>query len=345
MHSQTDNLDIDHILTETPEDDFEIDSSSGSGNQINLTHEVITNQVGMRLDKMSAVAFVEFSRAQLQGWIVDGELTVNGEIQKAKYRVKEGDILRLQTQLKEHGADLPEDIPIDIIYEDEDVVVVNKPVGMVVHPGAGNWTGTLVNALLFHYPEQSHLPRAGLVHRIDKDTSGLLIIAKTKVAQLDLMDQLRDKSVYRHYQCVVAGSTKDLQRHKVIDLPIGRHKAQRTKMAITDNGKEAVTHLMKITPVHENYSLLDIALETGRTHQIRVHLNHIGHPLVGDKAYGQRQQMRAGLLESQREYIRSFPRQALHAYKLGFIHPTTGEEIQLTAPLPADILELIEVLG
>lgn len=312
--------------------------------QIQQNHTVTAEQIGMRLDKISATVFDGFSRAQLQGWIADGDLTVNGEVQKAKYRVKAGDEMLLQTELTEHRADVAEDIAIDIVYEDEDVLVVNKPVGMVVHPGAGNWTGTLVNALLFHYPEQNHLPRAGLVHRIDKDTSGLLIVAKNKSVQLDLTEQLKDKSVYRHYQCVVAGNSADLRRHKTIDLPIGRHKTQRTKMAVTDTGKEAVTHLLEITPLSDNYSLLDVSLETGRTHQIRVHLSHLKFPLVGDKSYGQRQQIRAGLSEAQREFLYQFPRQALHAHQLGFIHPTTGEDIQVTAPLPEDMLELIEVL-
>ncbi len=311
---------------------------------IEQSHQVDETQTGVRLDKLSAIVFDNFSRSQLQQWITSGELTVNGSVQKPKYRVKLGDTLDLRASLTEHSEDLAEDIAIDIIYEDEDVLVINKAVGMVVHPGAGNWTGTLVNALLYHYPEQSHLPRAGLVHRIDKDTSGLLLVAKNNVAQLDLINQLKNKSVYRHYQCVVAGRVDELQRHKTIDLPIGRHKTQRTKMSVNDTGKEAVTHLLKINELNNNYCLLDVALETGRTHQIRVHLSHIGCPLVGDKVYGQRQQLRAGLTAEQRDYIRQFPRQALHAYKLGFVHPKSKEALQVTAPLATDILELTEVL-
>ncbi len=320
------------------------ESLTSTPRAVECTHQVTESQIGMRLDKVSAIAFDGFSRSQLQHWITTGELTVNGVAQKPKYRVKVDDCLNLQTTLTEHSNAQAENIAIDIIYEDDDVVIINKAVGMVVHPAVGNWTGTLVNALLYHYPEQSHLPRAGLVHRIDKDTSGLLLIAKNNVSQLALTEQLKEKSVYRHYQCVVAGSINELQRHKVIDLPIGRHKVQRTKMSVTEGGKEAVTHLMEITELNDNYCLLDVALETGRTHQIRVHLSHIGHPLVGDKVYGQRQQLRAGLSEYQRKHIQQFPRQALHAYKLGFIHPRTGEEIQVTAPLPTDIMELIEVL-
>ncbi len=312
--------------------------------QIDLSHQITSEETGFRLDKVSAIAFDGFSRSQLQQWITSGELTVNGEKQKAKYRVKTDDKLALQAILTEHSTAQAENIDIDIIYEDDDVLVINKPVGMVVHPAVGNWTGTLVNALLYHYPEQNHLPRAGLVHRIDKDTSGLLIVAKNNSSQLDLIEQLKDKSVYRHYQCVVAGNHYDVQRQKLIDLPIGRHKTQRTKMTVTDTGKEAITHLLEVAPLNDNYSLVDVSLETGRTHQIRVHLNHLGFPLVGDKTYGQRKQLRAGLDERQREYIRQFPRQALHAYKLGFSHPTTGENIEVTAPLPTDILELIKLL-
>lgn len=314
--------------------------------QIDLTHIVTDKQTGSRIDKLASQVFEGFSRAQLQDWINADKLTVNDSPQKPKYRVRTGDVLHLSAELEQHGEDLPEDIDIEVLYEDEDVLVVNKPVGMVVHPGAGNWTGTLVNGLLYHYPNQKHLPRAGLVHRIDKDTSGLLIIGKTKTAQLELMEQLKDKSVYRHYKCVVAGDAEDLQRHRVIDKPIGRHRTQRTKMTVMQTGgKDAVTHLIDITPLKTNYSLVDVALETGRTHQIRVHLSHLGYPLIGDAVYGGRQQMRAGLTDEQRAAIRAFPRQALHAYQLGFIHPTTGEDILVTSDIPDDMLALIDVLS
>ena len=232
-----------------------------------------------------------------------------------------------------------------MVYEDDDVLVINKPVGMVVHPGAGNQTGTLVNALLYHYPQQHHLPRAGLVHRIDKDTSGLLLIGKTKPAQLALMEQLKDKSVYRHYQCVVAGDAASLSRHRRIDAPIGRHRNQRTKMTVMTAGREAVTHLLNVTALNGNYCLLDVGLETGRTHQIRVHLSHVTYPIVGDRVYGGRRQLRAGLTEAQRQAINNFPRQALHAYTLGFVHPTTGEDIEVTTPLPEDMQQLMAVLS
>ena len=312
---------------------------------INVTHTVLEKEAGLRIDKLAALAFTDFSRAQLQGWITDGSLLHNGKTQKSKQRVKLGDVLHLSTTLQQHSRDMPENIAIDVVYEDETVLVINKPVGMVVHPGAGNQTGTLVNALLYHYPQQHHLPRAGLVHRIDKDTSGLLLIGKTKPAQMALMEQLKDKSVYRHYQCVVAGDQASLARHRRIDAPIGRHRNQRTKMTVMTAGREAVTHMLDITPLNDNYCLLDVGLETGRTHQIRVHLSHITYPIVGDRVYGGRRQLRAGLTEAQRQAIGNFPRQALHAYALGFVHPITGEDIEVTTPIPEDMQQLIAVLS
>ena len=312
---------------------------------IDVTHTVIEDEAGLRIDKLASKIFTDFSRVQLQGWIGDGSLLYNGSVQKPKIRVKAGDILHLSTTLEQHSEDQPENIDIDVVYEDDDVLVINKSVGMVVHPGAGNQTGTLVNALLYHYPQQHHLPRAGLVHRIDKDTSGLLLIGKTKPAQMALMEQLKDKSVYRHYQCVVAGDAASLLRHRRIDAPIGRHRNQRTKMTVMTAGREAVTHLLTVTPLNDNYCLVDVSLETGRTHQIRVHLSHITYPIVGDRVYGGRRQLRAGLTEVQRQAINNFPRQALHAYTLGFVHPTTGEDIEVTTPIPEDMQQLMAVLS
>lgn len=337
----TADYEVESELEDFDEDDEDTDNQAL---EVHAEHIVTKEEAGQRIDKLAAELFADHSRAQLQEWLKSGNLTINGGVEKPKYRVKLGDSLLLQAKLEQHGSDQPEDIALDIVYEDDSVLVVNKPVGMVVHPGAGNWTGTLVNGLLFHYPNQAHLPRAGLVHRIDKNTSGLLVIGKTKAAQLELQEQLKDKSVYRHYQCIVAGDVASLTRQRTIDAPIGRHRTQRTKMTVTSVGKPAVTHIMNITPLNENYSLLDVQLETGRTHQIRVHLSHIGHPIIGDDVYGNRQQLRAGLTQEQRDAIQSFPRQALHAYQLGFVHPETGEDIEVTAPLPDDIVELAEIL-
>ncbi len=348
-----DSLADDGLMDEEIEDDDvsgdEDQSSQLPGQRvlevIDVTHTVTEKESGLRIDKLASQVFTDFSRGQLQGWITDGSLLCNGKVERPKYRVKTADVLHLSTTLQQHSEDQPENIAIEVVYEDEAVLVINKPVGMVVHPGAGNQTGTLVNALLYHYPQQHHLPRAGLVHRIDKDTSGLLLIGKTKPAQMALMEQLKDKSVYRHYQCVVAGDQASLRRHQRIDAPIGRHRNQRTKMTVMTAGREAVTHLLKITPLNENYCLLDVGLETGRTHQIRVHLSHIGHPIVGDRVYGGRRQLRAGLSEEQRQTIGNFPRQALHAYALGFVHPITDEDIEVTVPIPKDMQQLIAVLS
>lgn len=351
-------IDDGNDLNDSDIDDNDIDDSDMDGDDdessvagqavpviVEMMHVVTEDQAGLRIDKVASQAFSDFSRVQLQNWITDGSLLYNGSVQKPKVRVKADDVLHLSTTLQQHGEDQPENIDIDVVYEDDDVLVINKPVGMVVHPGAGNQNGTLVNALLYHYPQQHHLPRAGLVHRIDKDTSGLLLIGKTKPAQMALMEQLKDKSVYRHYKCVVAGDQASLSRHRRIDAPIGRHRNQRTKMTVMTAGREAVTHLLNVTPLNENYCLLDVGLETGRTHQIRVHLSHVTYPLVGDRVYGGRRQLRSGLTEAQRQAINNFPRQALHAYTLGFVHPTTGEDIEVTTPLPEDMQKLMEVLS
>lgn len=312
-------------------------------------YEIITNSysvtqsdVGMRLDKLASSVFDGFSRATLQKMIEAGELTVNAQTVKSKTTVKFGDILELTTKLYAHSDDLPENIALDIVYEDDEVVVINKPAGLVVHPGAGNRTGTLVNGLLYHYPAQAHLPRAGLVHRIDKDTTGLLVVAKTAAAQLNLIAQLKDKSVYRHYKCVVKGTPSEIARHRTIDAPIARHATVRTKMAIRQTGKPAITHITNITALNEQYCLLDVRLETGRTHQIRVHLSSVGHPLVGDKVYGSNTKKLDNMVQQQA--IDNFSRQALHAYELGFIHPVSAKKITVTAPLPDDLQALIEIL-
>ncbi len=310
---------------------------------IHLCHTVAPTEVGMRLDKLAAARFDGFSRAVLQGFIDEGKLTVNDQQVKPKYSVKAFDVLTLLVTLQAHSEDLPENIALEVCYEDEAVLVINKPAGLVVHPGAGNQTGTLVNALLYHYPNQAHLPRAGLVHRIDKDTTGLLIVAKTAQAQLALIEQLKDKRVYRHYQCVVAGTLPELARLRTIDAPIARHLTMRTKMAVRSQGKPAVTHIKTITPLNEQYCLLDVALETGRTHQIRVHLSHFGHGLVGDKTYSS--PIKKGLSDKAYQAIKDFPRQALHAHTLGFTHPVTHQLIHVSAHLPDDMTTLIAALS
>lgn len=307
------------------------------------THTTTEDEISLRADVLAARVFDDFSRSVLQQCIKDGNLTINGAVCTPKTRVKMGDVLTLCADFYAHSEDLPENIALDIMYEDDAVLVINKPVGLVVHPGAGNASGTLVNALLWHYPAQKTLPRAGLVHRIDKDTSGLLMIGKTAKAQLNLAAQLKDKSLYRHYICVVTGDLHKLLQQRTIDAPIGRHHTHRTKMCVCSSGKDAITHIKHIDALNSNAFLLDIVLQTGRTHQIRVHLSHIGCPIVGDNTYYKPTNLQA-LSGVQKQIIKTFARQALHAHKLGFVHPNSGQKIEVSAPLPQDIKALVDAL-
>ena len=324
------------------EDIDDIDNDSQASDDNVHTYTIGDNVIGVRLDKIATDCFDGFSRVQIQGFIDDGSLLVNSMPQKSKYRVKLGDVLTLKAVLDNHSEDLPENIALDVVYEDDDVIVINKPAGLVVHPGAGNRTGTLVNALLYHYPNNAHLPRAGLVHRIDKDTSGLLIVARTKIAQLDLIEQLKDKSLHREYLCITTGVPSDILRHATVDLPIARHRVHRTKMAVVDGGKSAITHIIHAILLGTHYSLLTVRLETGRTHQIRVHLSHIGHALLGDKVYGGLP--KSGLDSYTHQAVINFSRQALHAHKLGFIHPTTGKAVVLSVDMPSDMVKMMTIL-
>lgn len=301
---------------------------------------VPTEMAGWRVDKAAAQVFSDYSREQLKQWLHGGELRADGASIKPKTRLKGGEMLTLNATLYEHGEDKPENIPLHVVYEDDVLLVINKPVGLVVHPGAGNWTGTLVNGLLYHDAQLAALPRAGLVHRIDKDTSGLLVVAKTLQAQQALSSQLKDKSVYRHYQAVVLGVPKALG---TVDAPIGRHPNERTKMAVVAQGKPAISHF-KLEREMDGASLVSVTLETGRTHQIRVHMAYIGHPLVGDKVYGGLQRGK-GMSDATYAKIANFERQALHAYRLGFMHPTTGDDVQFEADLPVDMQALLADLS
>ena len=248
--------------------------------------------------------------------------------------------LTLNVELEAQTRSLPEDIPLDIIYEDDDIIVVNKPVGMVVHPGAGNSSGTLVNALLHHYPKSAELARAGLVHRIDKDTSGLLVVAKNLEAQFSLSRQLEKKSVYRVYDLVVYGN---IIAGGTIDEPIKRHPVDRVKMTVLPGGKDAVTHY-NVKERFQHFTRVQARLETGRTHQIRVHFSYIGYGLVGDQVYMPRVRMPAGASQLLEDTLRGFKRQALHAATLGLKHPRTKEEMTFNAPWPEDFTNLVEVL-
>lgn len=289
---------------------------------------------GKRLDQALALLIPEHSRNRLQQWIRDGRVALGGKVVcelKQKLRGRES-LLILPPPDERQTADLPEDIPLDIIYADDAILVINKPAGLVVHPGAGNWSGTLQNALLFFDPSLATLPRAGIVHRLDKDTSGLMVVARTLIAQTDLVRQLQARTVRRDYTAVARGL---VERDGIVDAPIGRHTTQRTRMAVLRAGKAARTRY-RIVEHFTQTTLIECSLDTGRTHQIRVHMAHIGHPLVGDPLYGR------GVSLVPRGA--AFPRQALHARRLGLIHPVTGRSMTWKVPLPDDLAELIDAL-
>ncbi len=280
--------------------------------------------------------FPEYSRSRLQDWIEQGLVTLNGKPATVKQKVWGGETVCVSPQI--HPSEQPyqaEDIPLDIVYEDDAILVINKHVGLVVHPGSGNWEGTLLNALLHHAPQLANVPRAGIVHRLDKDTSGLMVVAKTLVAQTALVRQMQARSVKREYLALVWG---ELDYGGLVDAPIGRHPSQRVKMAVVENGKEAITHY-SIEANFPSCTLVRCRLETGRTHQIRVHLTHIGHPLIGDSVYQKGGQKCVPQL---RELLNGFPRQALHATQLALEHPVTGERMEFHAPLPEDMEELLD---
>ena len=294
----------------------------------------------MRLDQAASRCWPDFSRNRLQGWIKQGELTVDGKPARPRDTVLGGETLELTAELEQQSEDRPQAIPLDIVYEDEHLLVVNKPVGMVVHPGAGNPDGTLVNALLHHDADLALLPRAGVIHRLDKQTSGLLVVGKTQAAFQALVADLAERRIGREYDTIVVGH---LIAGGTVDAPIGRHARDRQRQAVVPQGKPAVSHYRVIEQFGE-HTWLRVKLETGRTHQIRVHMAHIRHPIVGDPVYGGRPRLPRGADDYLVDLLRHFGRQALHARRLTLRHPETGETLSLTAPLPADMQELIEEL-
>lgn len=295
---------------------------------------------GSRLDQVLAQLFPEFSRSRLQGWLKAGDILVDGQELKPRDKVVGGETIALQVVLEDTGRVTAEAIELDIVHEDQQILVINKPAGLVVHPGAGNAAGTAQNALLHHCPDLAGVPRSGIVHRLDKDTSGLMVVAKTLGAHKILVEQLQARSVKREYLALVNGT---FTAGGKVDAAIGRHPRDRTRMAVTDAGKEAVTHY-RIAERFLAHTLLRVSLETGRTHQIRVHLTHIGHGLVGDPVYGGRLLLPKGATEELREALRRFGRQALHAARLGLLHPASGEEMSWEVPLPADMEALLALL-
>ncbi|MCP1143974.1 RluA family pseudouridine synthase [Lysinibacillus endophyticus] len=296
-----------------------------------VTITIETENAGERIDKALSVINEEWSRSQIASWIADGIVKVNGEVPKAKYKVKEGDIVEIDVPEPEPLEVIPEDLDLEIVYEDADVIVVNKPKGMVVHPAPGHMTGTLVNGLMYHCKDLSGINgvlRPGIVHRIDKDTSGLLMVAKNDHAHHSLVEQLVNKTVTRKYTALVHGHIA--HDKGTIDAPIGRDPKDRQKQAVVDNGKHAVTHFHVKERIGK-YTLVECRLETGRTHQIRVHMNYIGFPLVGDPKYGPKKTI-------------DFGGQVLHAGVLGFNHPTSNEYLEFEVPLPDDFRQLLEQL-
>ncbi|NGP52145.1 23S rRNA pseudouridine(1911/1915/1917) synthase RluD [Thioalkalivibrio sp. XN8] len=295
---------------------------------------------GQRLDQVLAALFPDYSRSRLQGWIKAGQVTVDGRCLRPRDKVDGGEAVRLAAVLEDESRDAPEAIALDVVYEDEEILVLNKPAGLVVHPGAGNPAGTLVNALLHHRPGLAVLPRAGIVHRLDKDTSGIMVVAATPGAHAALVRQLEERSVKREYHAVCVGV---MTGGGTVDAPIGRHPVDRVRMAVREGGREAVTHY-RVQARFRGHTHLRCQLETGRTHQIRVHLAHIRHPLVGDPVYGGRLVVPAGATEALIEALRGFRRQALHAARLELVHPGSGEPVQFEAPLAADLEALLAVL-
>ncbi|OHC44314.1 23S rRNA pseudouridine(1911/1915/1917) synthase RluD [Rhodanobacter soli] len=304
--------------------------------------EVPRGAAGRRFDQALAEMFPDYSRSRLSGWIKSGAVTLDGAQAPPRQLLRGGEQVCLQVELENEVSSAPEDIALTIVHEDAHLLVLNKPAGLVVHPGAGNPAGTLLNALLHHDPRLAELPRAGIVHRLDKDTSGLMVVARTLPAYTALVDLLSRHEVERQYEAVVLGT---MVAGGTVDAPIGRSMGDRLRQAVRDeeDGKRAVTHY-RLRERFRAHSLLQCQLETGRTHQIRVHLAHIGHPLIGDPLYGGGLKLPKGASAELVAVLRGFRRQALHAEKLSFIHPVTGEALSFDAERPADQLALIEAL-
>lgn len=308
--------------------------------RIQQTATVLIEQSGQRLDQVAAELFVEFSRARLQAWIKTGELRVDGAVLRAKDKVQVGNVIALDAEVPISENWAAQAIALDIVYEDDALLVINKPAGLVVHPGAGSPDGTMLNALLFHDPQLAAVPRAGIVHRLDKDTTGLLVVARTLQAHTELVRQLQVRSMKREYEAVVCGV---LTAGGTVDAPMGRHPRDRVKMAVVAQGKPAVTHY-RVLQRFETLTHVRCQLESGRTHQIRVHMAHIGHPLLGDALYGARLRLPKQAEESTRKLLQQFPRQALHAAQLGLVHPVTDEYVQWQCALPDDMQQLLQAL-
>ena len=296
---------------------------------------------GLRLDQALARMFPEYSRSRLKEWLLSGAISVDGRSWRPRDAVKGGEVVEFEPQQEPEVRADPEPIMLDIAYEDDQLLVVDKPAGLVVHPGAGNPGGTLMNGLLHHAPQLEAVPRAGIIHRIDKDTTGLLLIAKTLPAHTALTRQLAERSIAREYLAVCCGV---LTGGGTINEPIARHPVDRKRMSVQQDGKPAVTHF-KVLERFRAHTYVSVKLETGRTHQIRVHFAWRRNPLVGDPVYGGRLALPAGASDALIETLRRFKRQALHATRLSFAHPSSGETVSIEAPLPDDFERLLDVLS
>jgi 23S rRNA pseudouridine1911/1915/1917 synthase len=307
---------------------------------IQLSARVPQTDAGRRFDQVLADLFPEFSRSRLQQWVKAGEVLLDGRAVAARYKVIGGETVQIGAELRADNEVGAEDIPLDIRFEDEHLLILNKPAGLVVHPAAGNPRGTLQNALLHYDASLASLPRAGIVHRLDKDTSGLMVVARTLAAHKSLVEQLQSRSVHREYLALVQG---EVTAGGSIDAPIGRHPRDRLRMAVVTSGKPAVTHYRVVErfPAH---TLLSVRLETGRTHQIRVHMAYIHHPLVGDPLYGGRPRLPRAASERLRAALTGFRRQALHARRLELRHPSSGQLLGWEADIPSDFARLLTLL-
>ncbi len=305
-----------------------------------LHGEIPASCAGMRLDQALAQLFSDYSRSRLSQWLKAGQVRVNGEQRRGRDKVWGGEQIEIRAEVEELTSWEAEAIPLSIVFEDAYLIVINKPAGLVVHPAAGNPAGTLVNALLHHEPALSTIPRAGVVHRLDKDTSGLLVVAKTLPVQKSLVEQLQARRLLREYEAVVTGV---MTAGGMVEAPIGRHPVHRKRMAVIPNGKPAVTHY-RVVERFRAHSRIRCRLETGRTHQIRVHMAHIHYPLVGDPVYGGRLRLPKDCSEALATTLREFRRQALHAARLGLIHPQSGKAMEWNASLPADMEQLLAAL-
>ena len=307
---------------------------------MSTTKKVSIDLINLRLDKASSVLFKEFSRTKLKEWILSGNILLNGEIASPREKVNLDDEIEVNPVNEASTEWSPENIEFSVLHETNDFLIVDKPVNLVIHPGAGTSSGTLANGLLYKFPKLEEIPRAGIVHRLDKDTSGLLVVAKNEKFRLYFIELLQSRKVKKNYRALVIGT---LRGNLEIDIPIGRDKNNRTKMTCRDDGKPAITHVKSINS-YGGYSLLDVEIETGRTHQIRTHLAHKKLPIIGDKTYNARKIIAKDTPDELKNFLRSFPRQALHANKIGFKLQDSEDYVVFESKIPKDLKELITTL-